>query len=115
MDRLKFFTHQDLIRLGFIIPDLSQEDLFLDSINNEYIWRINKLLAEMLTPSEISALASQSDSDIREFIIANNPSCIERIRLIKYEMEEEIKQKRKKIITEKKGTYNFHDNNDDAT
>lgn len=115
MNRIKMFTRQDLIRLGFIIPDPSQADLFLETINSEYIWRINRLLAEMLTPREIKNLSSQNDSDIRGFIIANNPECIDRIRSIKLELEEEIMQKRKTILTEKGGTFNFHEDNDDMT
>ena len=115
MNRIKMFTHQDLIRLGFIIPDPSQADLFLERINNEYIWRINRLLAEMLTLREIRGMASWNDSDIREYIIANNPDCIDRIRSIKNEVEEEIKQNRKKILTEKRGTFIFHNENDEMT
>lgn len=44
MRKIQLFNHKDLMRLGFIISDPDQEDLLLESVNNEYIRRINRLL-----------------------------------------------------------------------
>lgn len=115
MNRLKFFTHSDLVRLGFVIPDPNQECLLLESINSEYIWRLNRLLSKMLAENEINALADKNDHDIRDYIIAKYPGCIDRFQAIKEELEEEIRQKRKIILTKKRLNLIFHDSDDPMT
>ena len=107
MNRLKFFTHSDLVRLGIVIPEINQEYLLLEVINNEYIWRINRLLSNILTDKEINVLADKSDQNIRDYIIAKHPGCIDRFQAIKEELEEEIKQKRKNILTKKTIDFDF--------
>lgn len=115
MNRSKLFTHRDLIRLGFVIPDPNHECLLLESINSEYIWRINRLLSKMLTNKEINTLADKSDQGIRDYIIAKYPGCIDRFQAIKEELEEEIRQKRKIILTKKRLNLIFHDSDDPMT
>lgn len=115
MRKIQLFNHKDLMRLGFIIPDPDQEDLLLESVNNEYIRRINRLLAESLSTKEISSLVNQSESDISEYFLVFKPGCIDKINTLRETLELEMKEKRKNILTKGSGTLDFRDKEDDVT
>lgn len=115
MKEIQLFSHQDLLRLGFIFLDPNQENLLLESINSEYIRRINRLLAEYLMPNEISTLVGLNETSIREYILAFKPNCIEHIGKIKSKLEDEIREERKNNLIKGTGTLFSRQTNDDVT
>ena len=115
MNKIHFFTHHDVVRLGFVIPNPNQEELFLENVNREYIRRINKLLSKMLTPEEIETLANQNESSICNYFVIQKPECIERIQTIRNNIEDELKEKRKRALCEGIDTLFFQDTEEDMT
>lgn len=107
MKSISLFNHQDLIRLGFGFPNPNHEIAFLEYVNDEYIKRINSILARQLSTEEISELSQVSYPMIREYILSKKPECIVSIERIKNSIEDELSQKRKNILTDGDGTFAF--------
>lgn len=99
MDSIRFFTQLDIAWMGFIFPDPTHEDIFLNEINQEYIRRINKVIAKKLTSRETSYLSKLSRPEINEYIKYHYPDCISSIQTIKKRLEDELRQSRKEILS----------------
>lgn len=109
MNSIHYFKHCDIIKLGFVFLEPSNEDLFLEAINTEYIGRINKAIAEKLTDKEINFLSEYSRSEIYEYINYHYPDCISCIQTIKARLEDELRQSRKDILSGEGPTFIFRD------